>query len=401
MVIFVNFASLRSATWAAVLRRLVRRWAPDLRPDAEVLLGSGSSGVLSAEMGREIWSLAQEARRCGPVREILVGHAPERALAELKRTPEARPFLDRLDRFVARNGHRAVKEFELRSVRWEEDPSPVLGMVRNYLSIDTGPDAQESRSREARADLVRELSGKLDRLPLERLLGLRSRLIGFAAERVKYYFKLRENSRFFHIMGFGVVRKKVLRIEQELMDAGRLKCKDDIFFLRAGEISLMQSGVLSWRDVEDRIRERRIEHIRLAKMGPPRTLGLATAPRPAKTAAGGGVVLSGQCASPGRYEGIARVILDPSIDARIEPGEVLVAPYTDPAWTPLFLTAGAAVVEIGSYLSHAGTVAREFGMPCVVDVGEATQRIRTGDRIALDADAGSVRILGEGQGSPS
>ena len=62
------------------------------------------------------------------------------------------------------------------------------------------------------------------------------------------------------------------------------------------------------------------------------------------------------------------MILDPSIDTHLEPGEVLVAPYTDPAWTPLFLTAGAAVVEIGSYLSHAGTVAREFGMPCVEEV---------------------------------
>jgi pyruvate,water dikinase len=114
-----------------------------------------------------------------------------------------------------------------------------------------------------------------------------------------------------------------------------------------------------------------------------------------------GIVLPGQSASPGRYEGRARVILDPSVDAELLPGEVLVAPYTDPAWTPLFLTAGAAVVEIGSYLSHAGTVAREFGMPCVVDVSEATQRIRSGDRIAVDGDAGSVRILAAVDGTPA
>ena len=89
------------------------------------------------------------------------------------------------------------------------------------------------------------------------------------------------------------------------------------------------------------------------------------------------------------------MILDPSIDVELAPGEVLVAPYTDPAWTPLFLTAGAAVVEVGSYLSHAGTVAREFGMPCVVDVAEATQIIRSGDRIAVDGNLGSVRILAQ------
>ena len=107
--------------------------------------------------------------------------------------------------------------------------------------------------------------------------------------------------------------------------------------------------------------------------------------------------LHGQSASPGRYQGVARVILDPAVDATLQPGEVLVAPYTDPAWTPLFLTAGAAVVEVGSYLSHAGTVAREFGMPCVVDVPDCTRRIQTGMRVDVDGGRGVVRILGGGQ----
>ena len=80
----------------------------------------------------------------------------------------------------------------------------------------------------------------------------------------------------------------------------------------------------------------------------------------------------------------------------LETGEILVAPYTDPAWTPLFLTAGAAVVEVGSYLSHAGTVAREFGMPCVVDLPDCTRRIQTGWRLAVDGDSGKVRVLREG-----
>src|SRR5207244_11451714 len=103
--------------------------------------------------------------------------------------------------------------------------------------------------------------------------------------------------------------------------------------------------------------------------------------------------LEGQSASPGRYTGVARVILDPSADLTLRPGEVLVAPYTDPAWTPLFLIAGAAVVEVGSYLSHAGTVAREYGLPCVVDVTGATGLIRNGERVAVDGDRGIVRLL--------
>lgn len=87
------------------------------------------------------------------------------------------------------------------------------------------------------------------------------------------------------------------------------------------------------------------------------------------------------------------MIFDPALDATLEPGEVLVAPYTDPAWTPLFLTAGAAVVEVGSFLSHAGTVAREFGMPCVVDVEDCTRRIQTGDLLDVDGSRGVITIL--------
>ena len=394
MPLLVNLAAVRFMSRMHLLRRLVRRWAPDLRADAETILGSGSEGVLSAEMGRGIWALALEANRSPRVRGILLAEAPERALAELRLTTDAGDFLRRLDVFLAKNGHRAIKEFELRSPRWDENPAVVLGMVRNYLLIEAAPSIHEKKAADARAELIGDLRVRLQTLPLERAFGLRLRLILFAAERVRYFLKMRENSRFYHIMGFGVLRKKVLRIEAELMRQGKLKCKDDIFFLQVNELAGLQTGRLGWPQVEDRIRERRIRHIRLCKMGPPKAIGIEMAEKYAPaTQHEGATLLQGQAASPGAYEGRARVILDPSIDVELKPGEVLVAPYTDPAWTPLFLTAGAAVVEVGSYLSHAGTVAREFGMPCVVDVGEATQRIRSGDRIAVDGNLGSVRIL--------
>lgn len=394
MPLLINLSAVRYISRMRVLRRIVRRWAPDVRADAEAILCSGGEGVLSAEMGRGIWALAVEANRNASVRGILLAQAPERALAELKLSTDAQDFLRHLDGFLAKNGHRAIKEWELRSPRWDENPAVVLGMVRNYLLIEAAPSIHEQKIAEARAALIDDLRARLQALPLERALGLRMRLIQFAAERVRYFQKLRENSRFYYIMGLGAVRKIVLRIEGELMRQGKLKCKDDIFFLQISELSGLQSGRLGWLDVEDRIRERRIEHIRLCKMGPPKTIGIDMPEKYAPaTQHEGATVLQGQPASPGAYEGRARVILDPSIDVELTPGEVLVAPYTDPAWTPLFLTAGAAVVEVGSYLSHAGTVAREFGMPCVVDVAEATQKIRNGDRVAVDGNLGSVRIL--------
>ncbi len=382
MALLVNVASMRFMPWMGALKGMLRRWAPGLGPDAVALLCSGSEGVLSAEMGRGIAALAREARRVPAVRERLVRHQPEEALGLLRTEPSAREFLTRLDQFLAVHGHRAIREFDVRSPRWEEDPAPVLGMVRNHLLVESEPVDHEARAAEARARLEAEIR--------RRTLGARRWLIRLAATRAKYYLRLRENSRFYHIMGFGAVRKKILAMEAELLAAGKLKCQDDIFFLTWTEIAALRSGALRWLDVEERVHERRMEHVRLTKLTPPKTIGIEATEPLVRTE---GDRLEGQGASPGRYQGRARVILDASVDLELHPGEVLVAPYTDPAWTPLFLTAGAAVVEVGSYLSHAGTVAREYGMPCVVDVPDCTRRIQTGMRLEVDGDRGLVRIL--------
>jgi phosphoenolpyruvate synthase/pyruvate phosphate dikinase len=106
-------------------------------------------------------------------------------------------------------------------------------------------------------------------------------------------------------------------------------------------------------------------------------------------------VLTGQCASPGIAEGTVRLVLDPATDGEIKSGEILVAPYTDPAWTPLFLGAAAVVVETGSYLSHAGTIARELGIPCLVDVAGVMASLRNGQRLCVDATQGKAFLLAE------
>ena len=179
-------------------------------------------------------------------------------------------------------------------------------------------------------------------------------------------------------------------IETRLLEEGKLKCKDDIFYLDWDEIVDLQQDRLNWRDVEEKIRERRMDFIRLSKITPAKTFGIELPEKPVEHAD----QIFGQGASPGTYEGIARVVMDPGTDAELHSGEILIAPYTDPAWTPLFLIANAAVVEVGSYLSHAGTIAREYGMPCVVDAEDCTRRIKSGDRIKVDGTNGLVSLLG-------
>jgi pyruvate,water dikinase len=109
--------------------------------------------------------------------------------------------------------------------------------------------------------------------------------------------------------------------------------------------------------------------------------------------------LAGTAASAGTVTGAARVILDPA-GAHLEPGEILVAPSTDPGWTPLFMTAGALVMEMGGPISHGAVVAREYGIPAVVGVPDATTRIRTGDTVTVDGAAGTIVVDAQRQEEP-
>jgi pyruvate,water dikinase len=395
-VMFVNFSSLRYFLSLRLLEKILARWLPDLRKGAASLLCSGTAGVLSAEMGREIWNLAKAIKKEPRLKTPFEKETPENIMNASQAMPGFEKFRVMLRRFLSRNGHRGLKELELQSLRWEENPTPVLGMIRNYMLMETDPAEHERRVDQTRYDLEKDIQNGLADLVGERILHFRRRLIWHLLRVTKYFSRTRENSRFYHTLGFYVVRKKILQMEKACLLEGKLRCNGDIFYLRLEEALRLQQGHLGWADVEERIRARRMQHIRLSKISPPKTINVdvkGTVPKDSEPDISNSDTFTGQPASPGLYEGTARVIMDPSIDVELKPGEILVAPYTDPAWTPLFLTAGAAIVEIGSYLSHAGTVAREFGMPCVVDLPGCTQFIQTGCRVHVDGDRGVVTVI--------
>jgi len=341
-------------------------------------------------MGWGIRELASIAAQQPEVAGILNQESAGTVLSRLRAVPQAATFLEALDAFLIEHGHRTLKEFELSVPRWSEDPRPVLAMVRNYLQADCGPPPQSQRGEEQREALLDSVESRLLTLPAERWGRWRTRVLRRAINRVKHFAKLRENSRYYHITIWQVVRQKILQLEQRLLAGNKLKCKGDIFFLRVDELQAMAGGAVNWNDVEQAVRERRLDHVRECQQVPPRTIGLNEPERQPDATSDR---LRGNGAAPGVCQGRARVILDPGANAEIKPGEILVAPYTDPAWTPLFLTARAAVVEIGSYLSHAGTIAREYGMPCVVDVAGCTRRIATGDLLSVDGNSGEVSVL--------
>jgi rifampicin phosphotransferase len=203
--------------------------------------------------------------------------------------------------------------------------------------------------------------------------------------------------KFCMILLFTRARALLWTVGEELADAGRLEDAEDIFFLSLPEAWTAVSG----RDLRALVVERRAGYEReLKRRHVPRVLlSDGTEPhaearkKPGTENRSG--VLHGTPASGGLVTARARVILDPT-GATLEPGEVLVAPSTDPGWTPLFLTAGGLVMEMGGSMSHGAVVAREYGIPAVVGVPEATERVVTGARITVDGSAGEVVVEQKG-----
>jgi pyruvate,water dikinase len=377
----VNVSSVRYFFLLDALRALLRRFAPDFDLTHIAPLCAGTHEMLSTQMIDDLRETALVAEHTPAIRQLLQSDRLEELPNQLAIHPAAAPFVASLESFIAQYGHRGTREMELAAPRWQEDPTPLFVMIRNLLREGfTERLVDQARARHAAAETELDSAGA-------------SRLIRFIARwlagRIRYYATLRENTRHYTMLVLSTVRTKILAIEQQLIASGALRA-DDIFFLTWDEVAAVQTGHVDKATLQALVRKRRLLHMRRNRAHPPLTINIDY--RAPKRAAG---VLAGQCASPGIAEGTVRLVLDPATDGEIKKGEILVAPYTDPAWTPLFLGAAAVVVETGSYLSHAGTIARELGIPCLVDVTGVMSALRNGQRICVDATQGKAFLLAE------
>ncbi|MET8761723.1 PEP/pyruvate-binding domain-containing protein [Lentzea sp. NPDC004782] len=334
-----------------------------VRPGELQTVLRGLPNNITTEMDMAMWDLAQEIRR-DPV-----------ALQQFQNGE--RPAA--LDRFLAKWGHRAVAEIDLGLPRWSDDPTHVIGVVRNFLRVEdenAAPDVVFARGAAEAEAMIETLA--------RRAWG-RGWFVRFALRRTRLLAGLREYPKYLVITLFGALRKRVSEIGAQLAADGRLDAAEDVFFLDFEEMRSLQGElraiVAERREVYDReMRRRHIPRVLLSDGTEPEAVHHGT---PAE----GDLV--GTPASAGTVTGIARVVMDP-VGAHLEPGEILVAPSTDPGWTPLFLTAGGLVMEMGGANSHGAVVAREYGIPAVVGVREAVTRIRTGERITVDGSTGAV-----------
>ncbi|MFG1707706.1 PEP/pyruvate-binding domain-containing protein [Nonomuraea sp. M3C6] len=336
----------------------------------------GAPRNVTTEMDLALWTLAQRLRRDPEVAARLLSAPPE-VLAREPLPAGVREFLDLY-------GHRAVAEIDLGLPRWSEDPTHVIGMIANYLRLEDpklAPDALFAKGAAEAENMVEELAGRAG--------GLRGRLVRFALGRARELVGVRELPKFLIVRIFAALRAQLLDVGRDLAAQGLLAAPEDVFFVTLAEAK-------SGRDLRDLVAARRERHEReLRRRHVPRVLlSDGTEPEAVASADVAEGALTGSPASPGQVTGVARVVLDP-VGAHLEPGEILVCPSTDPGWTPLFLTASGLVMEMGGPNSHGAVVAREYGIPAVVGVPHATDRIRTGQTIIVNGTAGTVNESAE------
>jgi rifampicin phosphotransferase len=374
--------------WAMV-QRLMRGRVPDATVRA---LSRGLPGNITTDMDLELGDLADRAREVPALVEQLRSAPPARAVAGARAIAGAGPFLAEWDRFVARYGHRGPGEIDMSAARWAEDPSSLVTSLVGILGDEPGAHRRRHqaavREGEAAAVAILEAAG---RGPLG---WLRRRLVGFLIPRVREYLGLREHGKFLAMRVFMHVHRAIVEAAELAVARGRLARVDDGWMLTLDELAAAVEGEVP--ELRAEVARRRQELQRYARLVPPRVI-TSEGEQPLLPDLHGPLApgeLAGLAASAGVAEGVARVVLDPARQV-LQAGEILVAPFTDPGWTPLFVHAAGLVMEVGGLMTHGSVVAREYGLPAVVGVEGATRRIRTGQRVRVDGDRGRVIVLDE------
>lgn len=389
-----------------ILQRQARRAAQALSEPSLARLPleitRGLPHNVTTEMDLALWDMARRLREDPEAAAWLVDHSVE-ALATAWRQGEApRAVRAVVEPFLERYGTRAVGEVDIGRPRWEEDPRQVLRTLRGYLLItdpDQAPDVVFARGAQQAQTALEHLEVAVRRLPGGRW---RARLVHWAATRYRALGGMREAPKFAAVRVLGRVRRALLAAARTLHARGELDSPDDLFYLRLEELARCAALRQLLPEAREAIRQRRVVAAREARRRrlPRLLLSDGTAfyeapPEAPDATADEAHVLRGDPVSPGVVEGRVRVVFDPH-DGRLEPGEILVCRGTDPAWTPLFLVAGGLVMEVGGTMTHGSVVAREYGIPAVVGVHRATERLCTGQRVRVDGSQGVVAILEKG-----
>jgi phosphoenolpyruvate synthase/pyruvate phosphate dikinase len=381
----VIMAGMEAAWW---LNDQLEAWLGE-KNAADTLTQSVPHNVTS-EMGLALLDVADAIRPHPEVVAFLQRVEDEGFLDELPALAGGREARDAIKAWLDRYGVRGVGEIDITRPRWSERPDTlvplILGNIKNFATGEGqrrfGRGLQEARQKEQ--DLLERLRSLPDG---ERKAAKTKRTI----DRVRTFAGYREYPKYAMVSRYFVYKQTLIEEAERLVQADVLPEKEDIFFLTFQELQ----DVVRTNHADDQlIRQRKDAFQSYQALTPPRVLTsdgevIAGAYRRENVPA---IALVGLPVSAGTIEGRARVILDMA-EADLEPGDILVTAYTDPSWTPLFVAIAGLVTEVGGLMTHGAVIAREYGLPAVVGVEQATRLIRDGQRIRVHGTDGYVELL--------
>ena len=358
---------------------------------------TGLGDVDSAAPSYYLWDLSRTV-----VKSELLTSAFDEGISDLlgrleaSDSSDAEDFLSSWNEFVFNYGSRGPNEYEIIADSWETNPTIALALLDRIRlqSDEENPSERHAKMAQSRVDTVEEVRGKLAELGNEELSGQ------FEAALIAgnvMIFQERSKANFIRVIN--EIRVAFEELGTQAVNLGHLSDHKHIFMLTDDELETYVSDPAAMRlKLEDRF----AMYEELKELEPPFFIkdGIVPALSTYKKlgseqveSAVAGDVLVGVAGSPGTVTGTAKVILDPTDPFALEPGDILVAPLTDPSWTPLFMTAGAVVVDVGGQRSHAVIVSRELGLPCVISVTDGTKKIPNGSQIEVNGSTGEVTIL--------
>lgn len=372
-----------------VLKDISKQWFSKEDESIPELIKAGASELRTTDMIEAIEDLALEARKSSALKQLILKDSSPNIVKIIEQNPEAETFYRKYQLLLREHGVRAHQEMELIHPRWLDDPTYIFTTLKTYLQRDD----YEILTTRANRNHQRIVLAKqtLKKLPL-----WKRKIYEFLMNCYLKLSQVREEMRMCFIQGIWMNRVIVMEVARRLVADHILQNLDEVAFITYDDILLYLSGKESAKNLFSRpkIAENRRRHLINQQIPtPPLTFIGYWDPATHLSQKLDDNCLVGVASSPGRVVGKARIILnlEEQMD-EFEPGEILITCFTDTAWTPLFNLATAVVVDIGSLLSHSSIVARELGIPAVVNTKVATQVIRTGDTLVVDGNEGKVYL---------
>ena len=381
----VIIAAMNAASW---LNDNMNEWL-DEKNVADVLSQSVPNNITS-EMGLELLDVADVIRPYPEVIAYLQQVKEDNFLGELAKFEGGREARDAINAFLNKYGMRCAGEIDITKTRWSEKPAilipMILGNIKNFE-----PGEGKRKFEQGRQESLKKEQELLERLALLPDGEQKVKETKAMTDLIRNFVGYREYPKYGIVNRFFVYKQALMKEVEQLVQAGVIRDKEDVYYLTFEELR----EVIRTHQVDHQlISKRKEEHRLFEKLNPPRVITsdgeIVTGTYKHQDLPAGAI--AGLAVSSGVIEGRARVILNIE-NASLEDGDILVTTFTDPSWTPLFVSIKGLVAEVGGLMTHGAVIAREYGLPAVVGVDNATKQIKDGQRIRVNGTDGYVEIL--------